>query len=282
MKCVKFSVTADDSGFVEIVPFGDVHVGNPFFDEQKCLDIIDYVMEKPNRYMTLCGDLIENNIKTSPGSVFEQTMSITSQIGWICAKLQPVAAAGKIICYTPGNHEYDRSTKEVGIAPSDIIISNLIQHDPTIKERYCPDGAYVFLRFFNVLGHSRNKAREPALVFTMYQLHGAGGSTRLGAKVNRVQDMMGVIGANIYLHAHTHESFAIPTSVLAVNNQKYSITEEEAWLVNCNSFIKYGGYASRKAMKPTGNRVPVISLFVDRFVKDKKEYNKKIINVTMR
>lgn len=282
LRAVKFDVIADKDGIVELVPFGDIHIGNPNCDIQKVESVLSYVMEKPNRYLSLAGDLIENNIKSSPGSVFEQSMSITSQIGWICAKLQPIAEAGKIICYTPGNHEYDRSTKEVGISPADLIVSNLMQYDSTLGDRYCPEGAYIFLRFRNIKGRTKKTAREQVACFTIYQLHGSSSASRLGAKVNKVQDMENVVNANIYIHAHTHESFAIPTSVFTVLSQQYLIKEEEAWLVNCNSYLRYGGYASRKGMRPTGNKVPVIQLFVNVHSVNNKQVCDKIIDVSMR
>ena len=66
-----------DSEYIIIRPIGDVHRGNPHFDEQYWESMLLEIQNTPNMYWVGCGDYIENsNKRQKHGGV-----SITRQWG---------------------------------------------------------------------------------------------------------------------------------------------------------------------------------------------------------
>lgn len=281
MNKVVYEIKADKNNEAIIVPLADVHYGNKYFSLTEFENVLFWCKEH-NAYICLNGDLIENTLKSSPASIFETDCSVQSQMAYIVEKLKWFAENKKIIFMNEGNHE-DRALKETGISPSQMIVSLLAQYDNTLPQRYSQDGTYAFIK----LNHSKSKVKkDKKSVFTMYALHGTGGGTTIGAKVNKLDNMRQVIPAQIYIRSHTHEPDYHTGSYFEIDpHNSCDVKEITAHFINTGSFLKYGGYSSKAGMKPTSRAVPVITLkVIERRIKGKKDirYTDKIVKVDLK
>lgn len=260
MKKIKFDIPYIKDKPIEIICLADVHYGNEAFDETFFTNVMDYIYRNENVYVVLNGDLIEGQTKNAPSSVFSQTTaSIQEQIGWIVEKLKPIA--NRIISVCGGNHDSDRQMKEVGITPTDMIVSLLAQVDPTITERYCQDSSGCF-DFINIGFRPKNNNRRYTTAFTLFHQHSTGGGTTKGGQVNRsVKTRDSMPPSMVVITSHVHNPEAFPTIYYDVDFSSYNIKEIEGWNVISNAFLKNGsGYATKNAMKPASRNVPIIQL----------------------
>lgn len=251
MRTVVFNA---DFNEIEIVPLADLHIGSPQCDENLIKEVCEYIEEKPNRFTILNGDLVDNNIRSSVGSVFEEVMSPMSQVTTATYYLSKIAAQKKIINMTVGNHEL-RSEKETGLTPSDLLLANLMKYDESLNERYCIDGAYTFLTL-----KARGKDNGGTSCFTIFNLHGSGSGMKAGGKVQRLDDMQSIVPANVYIRSHTHIPETHRGIMMTVDSVRHKVKEEQCLFVNTNAFLKYGGYGARNGMKPLARAIPVIRL----------------------
>ena len=266
MKIVDFYVEAEE---IKVIPLSDWHIGSPQCDEVLIRQVCEYVEQHDDVYVILNGDLVDNNLRNSVGNVFDQTMSPLEQVNRAAYYLQNIAKQKKIINMTSGNHE-DRGDKE-GLSPSQLLLAKLMQYDPTLNERYCEDGAYTFVTL------SRGGNKKHRLTFTIFNLHGNGNGSRIGAKISRLDDMANIIPAHIYIRSHTHLPETHRGVMMSVNINNHTVREEPCVFVNTNAYLKYGGYGAKAGMKPTSRAIPVITLKVKRKVRNSK--NEKADNL---
>lgn len=260
MRIVDFYV---DRSEIKIIPLSDWHIGSPQCDEVLIKQVCDYIESHDDVYCILNGDLVDNNLRNSVGNVFDQTMSPLDQVVRAAYYLQGIAKKGKIINMTSGNHE-DRGDKE-GLSPSQLLLAKLMQYDPSLNERYCEDGAYTFL----TLCREANKKHK--LTFTIFNLHGNGGGSKIGAKITRLDDMANIIPAHIYIRSHTHQPETHRGLMMSVSLNNHTVREEPCVFINCNAYLKYGGYGAKGGMKPLSRAIPVITLKMKRKQKQNKQ-----------
>lgn len=280
MRKVKFEVKQNE---IEIITLADVHYGNEQFDLTFFTNFMAYCYEHKNVYLVLNGDLIEGTIKNSPASIFAQsTYSIQEQIAFIVEALKPIAEEHRIISITGGNHDSDRQMKEVGICPTDMIVSLLSQYDTTLPERYNQDcsGCYDFI----LVPHRNKSTRSNLTTFTLFHQHSTGGGTTKQGKVAKSIRVRDMINAMIVITSHGHDPDFFPMPYYEVNHKDCDVKEIEGWNVISNAFLKNGGgYATKSGMRPVSRNVPIITLKAKRKFyyegKQQKEYIDKIISV---
>lgn len=283
MKKVKFN--AKQMNEIEVITLADVHYGNEQFDLTFFTDFMAYCYKHKNVYLILNGDLIEASTKNCPASIFAQsTYSIQEQIAFIVEALRPLAKEQRIISITGGNHDSDRQMKEVGITPTDMIVSLLAQDDPTIVERYNQDGSgcYDFIRipFRKKTPNNQNNTT----IFTLFHQHSTGGGTTKSGKIAKNLKVRDMIPAMVVITSHTHDPNAYPVSYFEIDDNNCDIKELEGWNVISNAFLKNGGgYASKSAMRPVSKDVPIIVLKAKRsFYSEKgkqREFTEKNISI---
>lgn len=252
MKIVNFTV---DSNEIQIVPCADWHIGSPQSDEVMIKEICEYIEKTPNCYTILNGDLVDNNIVNAVGSVFDSTMTPLDQVTTAAYYLSKLTAMGKVINMVSGNHE-QRTAKNTSLSASDLLLAKLMQYDPSLNERYCEDGAFTFLTL-----NGRPTKHKSRVTFTIFNLHGNGGGSKIGNKIQRLDDMQTIVpNANLYIRSHTHQPETHRGVVLNVNANAHTVKEESCVFVNTGACLKYGGYGARAGMKPLSRGIPVITL----------------------
>jgi len=87
---------------VEVICWGDVHLGNRTCDFQKALGYLKHAAEK-GQYVLGMGDYMEAVLPTSKGDIFEQGVSPDEQMETIIEALRPLAEKKLIIGLHRGN-----------------------------------------------------------------------------------------------------------------------------------------------------------------------------------
>lgn len=267
MKIIDFSIDANE---IEIVPLADWHLGSAESDFELIKETCDYIKNTPNCYCILNGDLVDHITTTgrSPGSVFEATMTPKEQVITATYLLQDICKMKKVISFTIGNHEA-RQTGD-GLSPADLLLAKLMNYDETLNERYSVEGAYIFLTL-----NARQKANGSKATFTIFHQHGAGGGSRIGAKISRLDSMSEIVSADVFIRSHTHQVETHKGIYFAVNTNQKTVKEQPCLFVSTGSALKWGGYGAKAGMKPLSRAIPLIKLKADTREHHKKQWVEK-------
>ena len=259
---------------VEIVPIADVHIGNPMCDIQALHDTISYIMQEPEnpncaRICVLNGDLTESVTRKSLGDPFSMTMAPQLQVATMIQMLKPLSVPtekypnGKILSYCGGNHDVDRY-KDTGITAAESIACGL-----GIEDRYSSDGCYSFIKL-----KEGQSSRNHTSTATVYNQHMTGGGSTVGGKANRIGKISNGIIADLYIGSHVHLPMTYKEDIILPYGQGYTLTQKTMTYVITNSFLKFGDYSQKMAMKPSTITVPKI------FIRQRRSgTNARIMNI---
>lgn len=220
------------NNWVDVVPIGDIHLGNKGCNISKLKKIIKYVKEHKHCYWIGMGDYIDcinyTDKRFDPSTITEPfisnlTNSIPLQVEELLKLLSPIK--DKCLGLLRGNHEEKIRLKY----QYDILYDMTKAWDfkvPNLK-----DTAIIRLRFTAVRGIAS---------FDIFCTHSNVGGRKGGAKLNRLEDMIGHIDADIYLMAHAHIKLTASRSVLFVD-QRLNLTHKKRVMAVTGSF--FNGYA---------------------------------------
>lgn len=233
---------------IQIVPISDVHLGAAEHMESAWREFRTKVLEEPDTYIILAGDLINNATRNSVSNVFEETMRPREQKRLMTEMLLPLR--DKILCAVPGNHEW-RSVKDADDEPTYDIMCKL-----DLEDLYRENIAFLKIRMGDPNGDG---LKNPTYVFVVS--HGAGGGMTQGAALNRATNFgMAVDGADVLVVGHTHKPFTAPPFKLKIDPYNNKVSTKPFRVVSASSWLEYGSYAARKMLPPTGYVPQVISL----------------------
>lgn len=237
---------------IEIIPISDLHFGDPDFNLQLFSDTLDYILAKENRYVILNGDLVNNALPSSPSDTWGEMMSPTEQILYVAEQLKPIK--DRIISVVSGNHEL-RSWKNDGIDLTQWLCAEL-----GIKERYDPNMCVDFITLKNEIRNKKTKKRdfEGKYLVTLNHRHGNAGGKKIGSKANALQDMISVIDCDIYLLGHSHQELGFKQDFFRIDRSHKKVQQITKTFVNCNAFLRFGGYGARLGFAPSTMQVPRI------------------------
>lgn len=231
---------------VKIYTFADWHIGDSECNLKEIEEQIAEVRDDPNAYCILNGDLINNATKTSVSDCYSATMSPMQQLEKLIELLRPIK--NKIIAITNGNHER-RTYKNDGI---DII--KLVAKELKLDDKYADAGAVIFIRF------GWNAMRKRKHWYSVYVTHGSGGGKRAGGKVNRLEDLVGIVDTDIYIHSHTHLPFVMKQAFYRSDSINSNVSIVDKLFVNTSAQLNYGGYGQIYEFRPSSIKTPVIYL----------------------
>lgn len=243
---------SDTFDTLEILPLLDLHKGDDKTDEVLFHNFIRYVLEKPNRYVTLQGDLMNNAIKTSVSNVYNETMNPHEQKKWLINELKPIK--DRILCIVPGNHE-DRNTKDVDNRPMEDLAMVL-----GLERLYAQNGAFVKVSF----GKGKDGNRR---TYILACIHGYGGGAKPGAAANRIEDFLYTMeGVDIVIMGHVHKKLAGKPSKLVIDPRNNVISTKPVLWVVASAWQDYGGYGFRMMLRPgTKGKTPIVLYAKERY-----------------
>ena len=233
---------------LELVCISDSHIGDPYANEQALMKQIRYVEDTPNCYAVINGDIMNNGTKSSKSDTYTEVLSPMEQIVKAVMLLKPIAP--KVLALTQGNHER-RTSKESGVDLMKIIAMEL-----GLVDKYSEGMAYIFIRFGEQSSHDHFRK----VLYTILVTHGNGGGRTVGAKANRLADLVSIADADIYLYGHTHNNIAFKEGFMRVNWRTYSIEMVDRLFVNSGAFLDWGGYAEQAQYRPSVIAPPHIFL----------------------
>jgi len=231
-----------------IIPFSDLHLGDPLFDEDKFIGYRDWVLEEPNRYCTINGDIMNAAIPGSVSNASREKYNVEGQFERIKEIFAPLFEQGRVLCWNDGNHEERIDRVTGGLRIGSIICSHF--HRP---ELYTGEGALVVAK----LGKGKNGKR---IAYTLYVTHGSAGGKRAGGKANAVEDLQRIVLADVYVEGHNHLSLAFPRAFFEPDLHNGNIIKRKQVFLCGGSFLGWGGYSERKSYPPTWSGCPRVFL----------------------
>ena len=223
---------------IKVLALSDFHIGDSLCNLKLIRQVLDEVKKSNNTFIILNGDLMNNSIKNSVSSIYDEELSPMQAIVKLCDLLEPVK--DRILVIHPGNHEW-RSYKEDGI---DII--RLVARQLGIEDRFSDGWWYLYL----TLGMG-NKQRP--IMYTITGIHGYGGGRKNGGKINNLVEMSDKVIADVYVMGHTHTPIMTRNTIFVPDYQHKSLVQKDKYYLMTNSFLEYGGYGEQYGFTPSTN-----------------------------
>lgn len=245
---------------IHIVPISDVHLGAAEHMQRKWELFCQEILESPNTYITLGGDLINNATRSSISNIFEETMRPSEQKKLMAKMLEPLR--DRILCAVSGNHER-RSLKDADDDPTYDIMCKL-----DIENLYRENMAFLKIQI-----GKQDGAGDRNPTYCLVVTHGAGGGIYTGGAVNRNERFGYVLdGADCLIVGHVHKPFVTQPSKIQIDLHNGKVSFKPFKVVSSTAWLDFGGYAAQKMLLPSSHASQTITLCG----------KKKEIEVTMR
>lgn len=207
---------------VKVWPVADVHIGSKECDLDGFKAFLKRVLDDPDSYIVLVGDIINNGIAGSLSNVYEELYPPHTQIDIAYELLSPLADAGRILGAVGGNHER-RSVKQVDLCPMYTIMCML-----RIPHLYRTNIAFVRIRL------ERNGKLYHVYNLLLHHGKSANGKRRFAYAIE---------GVDAFITGHTHQG-VIEKPARLVLTQKGNVEVRPLISITATSWLSYGGYAS--------------------------------------
>ena len=210
-----------------------MHTGDILFNHVLFHRFVQMILAEPYRFIVVNGDMMNNNLRHSVGSPYDDLISPDDQRKEVVRMLMPMQ--DRILCINGGNHE-NRTKKEAGLDVSSIMADDL-------GVPYNEDENFIKL---SIGSRPNNKP----FVYTTYVTHGNGGGKKPGSALNNIEDLSKNIFADVYMMGHTHKRTGHKAAFRMPDLRNMKITEIEQLYVLSAAWLKYGGYAVHKMYRP--------------------------------
>jgi predicted phosphodiesterase len=236
-----------DRNDITIYPISDVHLGAAEHMTREWELFCQRVVNEPNSYLVLGGDLLNNCTRSSISNIFEETMRPREAKKIMVSMLEPLR--DKILCAVSGNHE--RRNRDVD---NDITYDIMCKLD--LEWLYRENIAFVKIQIGKLNGDG---ARNPT--YTLVVTHGSGGGILTGGAVNRNERFGYVLdGADALIVGHTHKPFVTQPSKIKIDPYHNKVSIQPFKVVSMTSWMTYGGYAAQKMLLPNSHAPQIITL----------------------
>jgi predicted phosphodiesterase len=216
--------------------------------EQEFIKFIDSIKDKPNVYLVLGGDLINNATRSSVTNIFEEIMRPADQKKEMSKILAPVAH--KILAAVSGNHER-RSGKDADDDPTYDILCKIDREDV-----YRENMAFVKFQFGDP---AKNGENNPT--YTIVVTHGAGGGALTsGAVLKGERFGYAIDGMDALIMGHTHKPFTTQPGKIVIDKYNNKVSVKPFKVINMTSWLDYSGYAAAKMLLPSSHCMHTLTL----------------------
>lgn len=224
---------------INIYPLGDLHIGAKECNLATWLKWKSVVMNDPNGYIVIVGDIFDNSIKNSKGNSYNATMSPQQAKEWLWRELEPLK--DRILGGVRGNH-CERSVQAVDNDPLYDVFCYLHKED-----LYRENMAFIKVN----LGR-RKTDRQCSYVLTLAH----GGSRNKAINFGYVID-----GTDLFITGHTHAPESNFPAKIVVDTANECVRVSGYSHVVVPSFHDIGGYVLRGLYTPKSTTMfPVIHL----------------------
>ena len=231
-----------------IIPISDVHLGAAEHMWEAWESFCKSVLSKPNIFITLGGDLINNGTRSSVSNVFEETIRPRDQKRMMAEMLKPIR--DRILCAVSGNHER-RSGKDADDDPTYDILCKIDR-----ENLYRENMAFMKIQMGDP---GSNGKINPTYMLVV--THGAGGGVLTGGAVNRNERLgYAIDGADVIIVGHTHKPFVTQPAKIFIDKYNNQVSVKPFKVVSTTSWLSYGGYAAQKMLTPSSHVPQTITL----------------------
>lgn len=226
---------------LKIIPIGDPHVGHDQFNREAFLELRDYIRDNDDVYCFFGGDMVELASKHSVGSGMYEQDKPKNQINDFIEMVAPISH--KVLWYIGGNHDSERSMREIGIDAAQFIADKL-------GIPYFNEPVYVDIFWGNRL-------------FTVFDQHGSSGSVTIGGKINKAMDpLKWQEFTNFVIMHHVHDKMSKVVERVVRDRENFTLVMKKQYVVVCGSFLQYfGTYGARKGYAPTSNGLTSLKIY---------------------
>ena len=236
-----------DRSDITIYPISDVHLGASEHMTREWELFCQRVVNEPNSYIILGGDLINNATRNSVSNIFEETMRPREQKKVMVKMLEPLR--DKILCAVSGNHE--RRNRDVD---NDITYDIMCKLD--LEWVYRENIAFLKIQMGKPRGDGK---KNPTYILTV--THGSGGGILTGGAVNRNERFGYVLdGSDALIVGHTHKPYVTQPAKLKIDAQNNRVSIKPFKVVSMTSWLGYSAYAAQKMLLPTSHAPQTIKL----------------------
>ena len=210
-----------------VIPIADPQIGEPEFQEETLLAYRDWILEHEEAYTGILGDMFSTYVINNKAVDFfrmkynpKQCVEMAEDI------LKPIKK--RILWFQLGNHEW-RAYQATGRT----LMSELVKALGFKEERVLArTGVLINLKVGKI-------------PYSIYSLHGWGGSRKTGGQLNKVEEMAGVVrNCDVYLQGHEHTLFASRWDGQEANN-----TSLRQLYVGCGTFCGYTDFQAGVARR---------------------------------
>ena len=237
---------------ITIIPIADVHLGAREAMEQEFISFVNSIADKPNVYVCLLGDLIDNGTRNGVTNIFRATMPPGQQKREMANILSPIRE--KILFCIDGNHER-RSGKDADDSPCYDIMAKL-----DLEHLYREDIAFLKLQFGNV---NNDGLRNPT--YTIVGMHGSGGGSLTGSSINKNERMgMAIDNMDALIVGHSHRPAVTQPGKIYIDTRNNLVKVKPFKVITATSWLNWGGYSAQKQLTPTTHALQTLTLRGDR------------------
>lgn len=227
--------TSPEFSEIEIYFVHDLHYGSADHNEKKWNSLKREIVAQPNRYVIFLGDYCENAVAGSKSDIYTQTASPFQQKEWFTNQL--IELSERTLCVTPGNHEDNRITKLCGLFP----VYDCAK-EAGIADLYRHHFAFVDIGVGNG-GHGKDKQAH----YVGYVVH-----RMRDCKMYSSADF--VEGIDFAAFGHDHDPKDHPRGKLSYDAKNKTVSLKSIEVINCGSFMEYGGYGVKAAYRPLSDK----------------------------
>ena len=227
----------------------DVHLGAKEHLTNEWEKFCSTILDDPNAYIILGGDLINNATRNSVSNIFDETMRPSEQKRVMAKMLKPLRE--RILCAVPGNHE-GRSGKDADDDPMYDIMCKL-----DLEDYWRENIAFLKIQ----LGHNPDHSST----YSLAVMHGSGGGILTGGIVNRNERFAYAIdGIDALLVGHSHKPAITQPGKILVDTHNNQVSMKPFKVITATSWLDWGGYAAKKQFLPTSHAPQIITLHCGR------------------
>lgn len=226
----------------------DIHWGSEQHDQKKWNAVKKMILDDPRAYCVFVGDALENATPNSKGDVFYQTEPPHEQKMWFRDQL--VDLKSHTLAVLDGNHERNRSTKTSGMFP---LYDACVMAG--IETLYRPHFALIDIG----VGKHKDAGTKKQVRYFGYLVHRA----KQQVHFSTADQLEGI---DFFAYGHDHTPADRPRGKLVYDSSNKKLRHKDVEVINCGSFLQYGGYAP-----DAGHRVPAQKLYKLELCGDKKQ-----------
>lgn len=262
------------SDLIEILPIGDSHEGDECFTkvgQTKINGYIDYILDAPDRYTILMGDIMNGQTSAGPGKPSDEKIGYTKQKQSVYKRYLPLFEDERVLAIIRGNHE-DKVERQTQAKEDPIEELAFMWSEKTGFDCRALYGGYEALIDI-VLQGKRAIGNRGGVRYVMYVHHGSTGSTTDGGRLNACKRLRNNADADIYLMAHVHKPLSTFDDEMAVSPRGVPYMRRRFYCINGAMLSRIPdwnepslSYSAKKAFAP----VPMRYLKIVLGANDKK------------